>query len=274
MYFREEAANVEERQQFDSIGRIAHATILAADHRGESLRCAARMAQALVCASAGPVPCGVCRACRKAEAGIHPDIVRLQRPLDDKGRPKKEIPVDLIRAAAADAAVLPNESERKVFLIEDADCMNTAAQNAALKLLEEPPRGVYFLLCVTNPALLLPTVRSRCAEWSCAGERREQDPELQKLAESFLDLVAAGDRAELLRWCFSREDMDLWTLRAFLDCAADCAAQRLTGRSDARGMSPAGLLRTEQLLERCRRMLQVNTGVKHILGLLAVNAIP
>lgn len=259
--------------QFDSIGRIAHATVVTAGDREESLRCAARMAQALVCQGEGPLPCGACRACRKAEAGIHPDIIRVRRPLDDKGRPKKEIPVDLIRAVAMDAPVLPNESERKVYLIEDADCMNSSAQNAALKLLEEPPRGVYFLLCAANPALLLPTVRSRCAEWSCVVERREQDPELRKLAEGFLDLAAAGDRAELLRWCFAREDMDLWTLRAFLDCAADCAADRLTGRTPARGMSPAGLLRLEELLERCRTMLQVNTGVRHILGLLAVDAI-
>ncbi len=259
--------------QFDSIGQIAHATVVVASRREESLRCAARIAQALVCQGEGPLPCGVCRACRKAQAGIHPDIIRVQRPLDDKGRPKKEIPVDQIRAVAADAAVLPNESERKVYLIEDADCMNTAAQNAALKLLEEPPKGVYFLLCAANPALLLPTVRSRCAEWTCAGDETEADPELRKKAESFLSLTARGDRAELLRWCCANEEMDLRGCAAFLDCAADCAADRLTGRASAEGMSPAALLRLEALLVRCRKMLQVNTGVRHILGLLAVDAI-
>ena len=258
--------------QFDSIGRIAHATVVAAEDREESLRCAARMAQTLVCQGEGPLPCGACRACRKAEAGIHPDIIRVQRPLDDKGRPKKEIPVDLIRAVASDALVLPNESERKVYLIEDADCMNSSAQNAALKLLEEPPKGVYFLLCVTNPALLLPTVRSRCAEWSCPGTETEKDPELRKNAESFLHLTAMGDRAELLRWCAANEDMDLRGCTAFLDCAAACTAERLTGRASAEGMSPAALLKLEALLERCRKMLQVNTGVRHILGLLAVDA--
>lgn len=260
-------------QQLDSIRRIAHATIVASDDREEGLRAAARLAQALVCRGEGTLPCGVCPACRKAEAGIHPDIIRVKRPTDDKGRPKKEIPVDLIRAVAADAPVLPNESERKVYLIEDADTMNLAAQNAALKLLEEPPAGVYFLLCATNPTLLLPTVRSRCARWICAGEERQRDPELQKLAESFLNLVARKDRAALLQWCFAREDLDGKRMRDFLDCAVDCVGDRAAGRAEAGGMSPAALLTLVRLLERCRGMLQVNTGVKHILGLLAVDAI-
>ena len=259
--------------QFDSIGRIAHATVVAAEDREESLRCAARMAQALVCQGEGPLPCGACRACRKAEAGIHPDIIRVQRPLDDKGRPKKEIPVDLIRAVASDALVLPNESERKVYLVEDADTMNASAQNAALKLLEEPPRGVWFLLCAGNPALLLPTVRSRCAVWSARAEEQELDPELRKLAEGFLRCCAGGDRAELLRWCAGHEDMDNRSLSAFLDCAAACTAERITGRAGTEGMELRELLRLHALLERCRTWARVNTGARHIFGLLAVDAI-
>ena len=221
----------------------------------------------------GPVPCGQCRACRKAEAGIHPDIIRVQRPLDDKGRPKKEIPVDTVRRMAADAPVLPNESPRKVYLIEDADSMNTAAQNAALKLLEEPPAGVYFLLSVVNPALLLPTVRSRCAVWSRQDEGETLDPELGKLAGQFLHRVAKGDRAELLRWCVEQEEMDTRQLSAFLEAVVAAAADRLAGRAGAEGMTSAALLQLEQLLERCLKMLQVNTGVKQIMGLLAVDAI-
>ena len=257
----------------DRAEQIAHATVVAAPSREESLRWASLLAAALVCQEDGPVPCGQCRACRKAEAGIHPDIIRVQRPLDDKGRPKKEIPVDTVRRMAADAPVLPNESERKVYLIEDADSMNTAAQNAALKLLEEPPAGGYFLLSVVNPALLLPTVRSRCATWSRQGEDQAVDPELGKLAGQFLHRVAEGDRAELLRWCVDNEDLDTRELRSLLEAAVACAADRLAGRDGNEGMAPAALLKLEELLERCLKMLQVNTGVKQIMGLLAVDAI-
>ena len=260
-------------QQFDSVDRIAHATIVTAPDREECLSLALDMAAALVCQASGPVPCGVCRACRKAREGIHPDILRVKRPEDDKGRPKKEIPVDTVRRMAADAPVLPNESERKVYLIEDADTMNTAAQNAALKLLEEPPRGVYFILCAQNPALLLPTVRSRCAEWSRFGSETALDPESRKLAEEFLRQVARGDRAELLRWCARNEEMDTRSMTSFLDCACAGAVDRLAGRTDSEGMSPAELLALHALLERCRKMLRVNTGVKQLFGLLAVDAI-
>ena len=89
--------------QFDSVDRIAHATIVTAPDREECLARALDMAAALVCQSSGPVPCGVCRACRKAREGIHPDIIRVKRPEDDKGRPKREIPVDTVRSMAADA---------------------------------------------------------------------------------------------------------------------------------------------------------------------------
>lgn len=259
--------------QFETVGRIAQATVVVSADREEALRCAGRMAAALVCRGEGPLPCGACPACRKAASGIHPDIIRIRRPEDDKGRPKKEIPVDLIRRTAADAQILPNESPRKVYLIEDADCMNAAAQNAALKLLEEPPAGVYFLLCVTNPALLLPTVRSRCAEHLCPGGDGGPDPELRALAEEFLSRAAAGDRAELLLWCASREGWDLRALSAFLDAACACLTERITGRAGAEGMTTAQMLRLNALLECCRAMRQVNTGVKHILGLLAVDAI-
>ena len=260
-------------QQLEDIRRIAQATIVTAPDREAGLACAEQLAAALVCQGSGPRPCGACRACRKAAAGIHPDIIRVRRPEDDKGRQKKEIQVDQIRRMAADALVLPNESERKVYLIEDADTMNAAAQNAALKLLEEPPRGVWFLLCAGNPALLLPTVRSRCAVWSARAEEQELDPELRKQAEGFLRCCAGGDRAELLRWCAGHEDMDNRSLSAFLDCAAACTAERITGRAGTEGMELRELLRLHALLERCRTWARVNTGARHIFGLLAVDAI-
>ena len=260
-------------QQLQSPGQLAQATIVCAPSREACLQTAEHLASALVCLSSGPVPCGVCRACQKAKAGIHPDILHIRRLSDDKGRPKKEISVDQIRQMAADAVVLPNESERKVYLVEDADAMNLSAQNAALKLLEEPPRGGYFLLCALNPELLLPTVRSRCAVWKEPGQEAPMDPELQSLAEAFLRLVAAGNRAELFRWCAEQDRMDIRAAADFVDCAAACTAERILGRSPAEGLDRAQLQRLLALLNRCREWLQVNVGVKHIMGVLAVEAI-
>ena len=253
--------------------RLSHAYILSSADPAKSRALAGEIAAAAVCRSPSDVPCGVCRACRKAAAGIHPDIVTVTRLTDTKGRLKREIQVDQVRALAADAVVLPNESERKVYIIEDADTMNASAQNAALKLLEEPPEGVIFLLCASNPQLLLPTVRSRCAELICNSEEAPADEESAKLAESFVRTVARGAEAELLRWCQKNEGLDNRAAAAFTDGVAALTEEMLCLRKSDAGLGRPALLRLHALAERCSAMLRVNVGVKHIFSLLAVDAV-
>lgn len=261
-------------QQFDSVDRIAHATIVTAPDQEECLALALDMAAALVCQASGPVPCGVCRSCRKAREGIHPDIIRVKRPEDDKGRPKKEIPVETVRRMAADAPVLPNESERKVYLIEDADTMNTAAQNAALKLLEEPPAGAVFLLCTVNPMLLLPTVRSRCARVSAGGETEERaDEATVELAAGYLKAVSGGDAAQLFRWCTVNEGMDGKSFSALCSEVRLQLTDALCARRKLKGLSRKDMLRLCGLMEKLSQYQKVNTGVKQLFGLLAVDSI-
>ncbi len=253
--------------------RLSHAYIIASPSRADALNEARRMARAAVCSDEARAPCGECRSCRKALAGIHPDIITVARPTDDKGRPKREIGVEQIRAVNADACILPNEAARKVYIIDEADTMNTAAQNAALKLLEEPPAGALFLLCAANPGLLLPTVRSRCAEISLAGTEDEADEESAKLAAQYLKTVAAGDRAALCRWCTAGDAMDGRAAAAFTDAVYQAAADMLLGRRKDPGLGRENLMRICALMERCRAYLKVNTGTKHIFGLLAVDSI-
>lgn len=253
-------------------GRAAQTLIVSSADLSEALRAAQELAAEAVCTSPGARPCGVCRACRKAKAGIHPDIITVRRQTDDKGRLRREITVDQIRWMAADAVVLPNEAEQKVYLIEEADKMNVQAQNAALKLFEEPPRGVSFLLCVTNPSLLLPTVRSRCGEIRAGSSLSEADAEAAALAKGYLKALASGERAELLRWCTANEGIDGREAAAFAESARDAVADMLCSRRDTQGLTRAQLLRTAELLERCAAWLRVNVGVKHIFGLLAVDS--
>ncbi len=258
---------------FKSADELAHAYILLSPSAEERERTALRLAAAALCSAQGQVPCGLCRDCRKLREGIHPDLIRVSRAGDDKGKKKREITVDQIRALAADAVVLPNEAERKVYLIEDADTMNVPAQNAALKLLEEPPRGVIFLLCAANAEALLETVRSRCAEIVCGAREEESDPEAQKLAEAFLKHCAEGDEAQLFRWCAANENMDGASALAFAECTARLLREMLCRRKNALAMSEETLYALEQLLEKCIAMLRLNVSVKHVLGLLAVSAI-
>ena len=181
--------------------------------------------------------------------------------------------MDQIRAVIADSVVLPNEAERKVYILDEADAMNVPAQNAALKLLEEPPRGVYFLLCASNAEQLLETVRSRCAEIVCGAGEEEPDPETVKLASAFLRRCVEKDEAQLFRWCAANEGMDNAAAVAFVECAIGLLTDMLCKRRSALSMSDREVYDLEQLMETALGMLRVNTGVKQVFGLLAVAAI-
>ena len=113
------------------------------------------LARALVCSGRGEAPCGACPDCRKAAAGVHPDVITI-------GEAGKDISVAMVRALRSDAYIRPNEAPRKVYLLPDAHTMNQSAQNALLKLLEEGPPYAAFLLLAENAGAILPTVRSRC----------------------------------------------------------------------------------------------------------------
>ena len=258
---------------FHSADELSHAYILLSPSAEERKAAATALASAAVCSAPGPVPCGVCRACRKVRAGIHPDVITISRIADDKGRKKREISVDQIRNVIADSVVLPNEAERKVYVIDEADTMNIPAQNAALKLLEEPPRDVIFLLLASNAEHLLETVRSRCAEIVCGAQEEEPDAETVKLGMAFLKRCAEKDEAQLFRWCASNENMDNAAAVAFVECTIGLLTDMLCRRKSTLGMSDREVYELEALMEKCLGMLRVNTSVKQVFGLIAVSAV-
>lgn len=92
----------------------------------------------------------------KIRAGNCPDII----PIGPEGD-RKSIGVETMRLLREDAYISPNELSGKLYIIAKADAMTVQAQNAFLKLLEEPPRHVRFLLLCENASALMPTVRSR-----------------------------------------------------------------------------------------------------------------
>lgn len=101
--------------------------------------------------------CGTCPSCIQFNSMNHPDVIRI---IPTK---TKSLGVEDIRDQAnRKISTKPYRYRYKIFIIDDADTMSTAAQNALLKTLEEPAPKSIFLLTVRNRGLLLPTILSRC----------------------------------------------------------------------------------------------------------------
>ena len=137
-------------------GDISHAWLLAGPE-GSGKRAAARaLAAAINCEREPNRGCGGCSRCLRIARDRFPDVHHIapEGPL---------IPVDTIRdAVLPEAARSAFEGDFKVFVIEEADRMNPAAQNALLKTLEEPHPGTIFVLLSAQDEEILETIRSRC----------------------------------------------------------------------------------------------------------------
>ena len=135
-------------------GRIVHALLLVGPHGSGKRTMARLLAQAMVCTGSGK-PCGVCPACKRFQNGTHPDVHVVQPE-------KKSIGVDEVRDLIDALALRPYEGGRHIVLIEQAEKLTPAAQNALLKTLESPAGDVMFFLITDAPGALLPTIVSRC----------------------------------------------------------------------------------------------------------------
>lgn len=259
--------------QFPSAESIRHAYIISSPEPQSAFSQALRIAQAAVCRGKAPLPCLHCSACRKVELSAHPDVTVTERLADDKGKQKREILVGQIRQLSVDAAILPNEASRKVYIIRDAETMNEEAQNAALKFLEEPSNDAIILLCVSNPERLLPTVRSRCAILNVPAEDVLKDAEAAGLAEEYLNKVSANNPFTLWQFCESNNTLSFQEMTDFCLSVANKITDMLCGRSPSSGLTPQQLLAQEKLMEQCIRYLKVNVNVKQVFALLEAASI-
>jgi DNA polymerase-3 subunit delta' len=138
--------------------------------------------------------CGVCSVCVRIARGIHPDV-QLLAPGDTGS-----IKIEQVRDVVERTAYRPFEGVRRVVIIDEADALVGAAQNALLKTLEEPPPSSVFILMTARPDALLPTVRSRLIRLSfAAGGPVDVDPDARTIAERVLaQAAAAADPARRL----------------------------------------------------------------------------
>ncbi|AFK53517.1 DNA polymerase III subunit delta' [Tistrella mobilis] len=107
-------------------------------------------------------------AARRIAAGSHPDLLVLERGVDDRGRPRTEITVGEARELRPFLGQTSAAGGWRVVIIDAADEMNRNAANSVLKLLEEPPAQALILMVAHAPGRLLPTIRSRARRLALA----------------------------------------------------------------------------------------------------------
>lgn len=251
---------------------MSHAYMLVAAHTESAREEAKSLASALLC-SGEPAPCGRCRDCRKSAAGVHPDLIWLQRQKDDKGGLRREIYVDQIRALTADAAVAPNESARKVYILPEAERMNVQAQNALLKALEDPPGHACFILCTTAADALLPTVRSRCVRLDGAREAQGPENALKPFAREYLALAGQKKRAALMQFCMNRTKLTREEALDFVEAVRDALWDAARGGESVAGLGTEDIFRLNALMDRADRLLRRNLGTRQVFGVLAAETL-
>ena len=247
--------------------KTSHAFIIASPDVELREQKALELALSFICEEQEKTPCLQCRSCRSVLAGYHPDVIDISRKSDDKGKLRREIQVEQIRLMAADAYVRPSQAEKKVYLIKDAGLMNIPAQNAALKILEEPPAYAVFILCADSAEALLATVRSRCTLIRVSGEKSRAENEL---AEEYISLAARKNPAKLCAFFGAHEALDTEKTAAFVSGVRFCLNGFLSMKKEYTGLTREDAFRLLSLCDMAEEYLRLNVGAKHIMGMLCV----
>ena len=152
-------------------GRLAHAYLFVGPKGVGKGTLARALAQAVNCSAAEP-PCGACASCRRIGAGKHADVRVLAIGAKDgkeraetgfeQQKERAEIGFKQVEELQHLAALRPFEGTYRVFIVDEAERMSSAAANRLLKTLEEPPPLVLLILLTANERELLPTLLSRC----------------------------------------------------------------------------------------------------------------
>ena len=171
-------------------GHTAHAYLFTGTRGTGKTTCARILAKAVNCLS--PVdgePCVRCEACRAVDAGTTLDITELDAASNNG--------VDQVRALREEAVYTPAVLKKRVYIIDEVHMLSTPAFNALLKILEEPPEHLMFILATTELHKVPATILSRCQRFSFKRILpRDMERQLLHIAQAEkIDLTADGRRS-------------------------------------------------------------------------------
>ena len=154
-----------------SLKTIGHAYMFSGVDGIGKMILAKEFAKAILCDNSQDWYCNNCESCKVFDNS--PDFQIIEKE-DDL------IKVDAIRQLGENIMLKPTTSNRRVFIINDAECMNESAQNALLKILEEPPSYATIILITSNKERIIRTIKSRCTIFEFA---KLKDEELKSIFE-------------------------------------------------------------------------------------------
>ena len=135
----------------DVSGNFSHAYMLISNDKLLLKHFGNMLAHLLMCKNSY---CGNCITCQKLDLGVHPDLIQLPNG--------QNVLTEDIKKIIDNSLLVPIESDKKIFIIDNFSSANVSAQNKLLKILEEPPRNTIIILLVDNENNVLPTISSRC----------------------------------------------------------------------------------------------------------------
>lgn len=256
-------------------GRV-HSGYLLSGPAAETAAVARTFVRALACESASPQegsPCDRCPACLRSaqreepeidgtgkrgplyrHVGDHPDLLWVARGPDDT-----RVRIGQVRAVSHTLAL--RGGPRRACVVADAAWLNIEAQNALLRVLEEPPPGTTFVLLCESAAALLATVRSRCQRIQVAPAAAAENDvavEIHAQLEAFVDGRAAQGGESILDWAETfrgPRSVAAEGVSALLEHASSWLHGRVTERAVPRGEPTRPLLDAWREVRHCRKAL-------------------
>lgn len=181
--------------------RLAHAYYMQhAPERG-SEQFLVTLAQFLLCQQPAKSACGHCKSCLLFKAGTHPDLWQID------ATEASSIGIDQVRQLQQKLTQTANQGGARVAIIRPADKLTEQAANAILKILEEPPADMFWLLAVEHAAHLLPTLKSRLQWVNLQLPRPAVDQQQDVQAASLLTALRGEALVPVIK---NKEQAEVW----------------------------------------------------------------